>query len=160
LLKDPRFFDNSPTAGRVDKIYETYAQFTPERRAQLLTGYRKLEEFARRFVAAGGKIHAGSDPHDIAPGFALHIELQLLVNAGLSASAAIQGASLNVAQAWGKEKDYGSVETGKVADLDIIDGDLIKDMTATENMERVFKDGTLVGGTKYKSPVTANRGRG
>ena len=57
----------------------------------------------------------------------LHAELELMIDAGFSPLLAIQSASLNVAQAWGKDKDYGSVEKGKVADLVILgeqDGDV------------------------------------
>ena len=44
------------------------------------------------------------------PGYALHAELEMLVEAGLTPVQAIRTAALNVAQAWGKDKDYGSVE--------------------------------------------------
>ena len=107
----------------------------------------------RRFVAAGGKIHAGSDPHrTFPPAFPLHVELQLLVDAGLTPVQAIQAASLNVAEAWQKDTDYGSVEKGKVADLAIVRGDVIQDIAATQNVESVFLDGKLVGGSSYSKP--------
>jgi imidazolonepropionase-like amidohydrolase len=50
-------------------------------------------------------------------------ELEMVVEAGLTFIQAIQTASLNVAQAWNKDKDYGSIEKGKVADLVIVRGD-------------------------------------
>ena len=65
----------------------------------------------------------------------------MLVEAGLTPLQAIQTASLNVAQAWGKEKDYGSVEKGKVADLVIVRGDPTKNISDTQNVEMVFIDG-------------------
>ncbi len=152
LLKDPRFAIPSQTASRVEDLIEFYEKATPQRRAQLLDAYKGLGDFARRFVAAGGKIHAGSDPNHIVPAFGLHVELELLVEAGLSPLQVIQAASLNVAQAWRKDKDYGSVEKGKVADLAIVRGDPVKDITATQNVEMVFQDGKLVGGSNYKKP--------
>jgi imidazolonepropionase-like amidohydrolase len=154
LLQDPRFFTSPlPMVIRVKKIWETYTHFAPERRLQLLDDQNKLQEFARRFVAAGGKIHAGSDPDYIVPAFAVHVELQFLVDAGLSVPQAIQAASLNVAQAWRKDKDYGSVENGKVADLVIVGRDATKDITATQDVKRVFQDGKLVfGAAGFKKP--------
>jgi len=138
---------------------EHYAYFenaSPEKRAQLMSGYSKIQDFARRFVAAGGKMHLGSDPDNILAGWGVHAELGLMVDAGLTAARAIQSASLNVAQAWGKDKDFGSVEKGKVADLVIIRGDPSKDIFATQEVEKVFMDGKAIDTSfhpDYKNPV-------
>ena len=76
-----------------------------------------IQDFARRYVAAGGKMHSGSDPGTLLPAYGVHAEFELNSDAGLSPVVSIQSASLNVAKAWGKDKDFGSVEKGKVADL-------------------------------------------
>ena len=76
--------------------------------------------------------------------------------AGLTAVQAVQSASLNVAQAWGKDKDYGSVEKGKIADLVIVRGDPTKDIFATQDVEKVFMDGKSIDTSfhpDYKNPV-------
>ena len=68
----------------------------------------------------------------------------------------IQGVSLNVAEAWGKQKDYGSVEKGKVADIVIIDGDPLQDIAATLRVEKFFMDGKpvdLLFHPDYKNPI-------
>ncbi len=148
LLQDSRFSIPSLTAEGIEAAYSSLEQATPQKRAELLAGYAKLEDFVRRFVAAGGKIHAGSDPHrTIPPAFPFHVELQLLVDAGLTPVQAIQAASSNVAQAWQKDTGYGSVEKGKVADPSVIRGNPLEDMAATQNVELVFLDGKLVGGS-------------
>ena len=152
LLKDPRFSIPPEAASRAEGLIEFYEKTTPERRAQVLDAYRGLQGFARRFVAAGGKIHAGSDPNRILPAFGLQVELELLMEAGLSPSQVIQATSLNVAQAWRKDKDYGSVEKGKVADLAIVRGDPTKDISVFRNVEMVFQDGKLVAGSNYSKP--------
>jgi imidazolonepropionase-like amidohydrolase len=151
LAADPRFDIPPDHRGMVESLYATYEAAAPERQAELLQAYRNLETFARRFAEAGGKIHAGSDPNRIAPAYALHVELDLLVNAGLTPVQAVQAASLNVAQAWRKDGDFGSVEPGKVADVVIVRGDLTKDISLTqsvENIEAVFKDGRRVAGSR------------
>jgi imidazolonepropionase-like amidohydrolase len=138
------------------RLYSLYEDASLEKRAQLLAGYKMVQDFARRFVAAGGKIHLGSDPGYILAGYALHVELQLAVEAGLTPLQAIRGASLNVAEAWGKQKDYGSVENGKVADLVIVDGDPLKDIAATQRVEKFFMDGRPVDLSfhpDYKNPI-------
>jgi imidazolonepropionase-like amidohydrolase len=115
-----------------------------------------LQEFVRKFAAAGGKIHSGSDPNHVVPGYAVHAELQMLVEAGLTPLQAIQTASINVAQAWGKEKDYGSVEKGKVADLIIVRGDPLTNISATQDIDMVFLEGKAVDRSfhaDYKNPM-------
>jgi imidazolonepropionase-like amidohydrolase len=128
----------------------------PEKRNEVTSGYKMLQEFVRRFTKAGGKIHSGSDPNHVVPGYAVHAELQMLVEAGLTPLQAIQTASTNVAQAWGKEKDFGSVEKGKVADLIIVRGDPLRNISDTQNIESVFIDGKKVDTSyhaDYKNPI-------
>ena len=151
LISDLRFGvppEQAPEQAKVvEDLYAAFEDAAPERQAELLQAYRHLEDFARRFVAAGGKLHAGSDPNRVIPAYALHVELDLLVAAGLTPVQAIQAASLNVAQAWRKDADYGSVEPGKVADLAIVRGDLTADISLTqnvENVEMVFQNGLRV----------------
>ncbi len=128
----------------VEDYFAGFEKMTPERRAPLDAAYKMVQDFARRYVAAGGKMHSGSDPGTLLPAYGLHAELELAIDAGLSPLVAIQSASLNVAQAWGKDKDFGSVEKGKVADLVIVRGDVMKDISATQNIEKVFSDGKAV----------------
>jgi imidazolonepropionase-like amidohydrolase len=121
-----------------------------------MSGFKMVQDFARRFVAAGGKMHSGSDPDSVLAGYGVHAELQLMIDAGLTPLQAIQSASLNVAQAWGKDKDFGSVEKGKIADLVIVRGDLIKDIFATQDVEKVFMEGKAIDTSfhpDYKNPV-------
>ena len=68
---------------------------------------------------------------------------------------AIQAATINVAKTFKKDKDYGSVEPGKVADLSIIEGDPFKDIWMTQNVKMVVMDGKLidVAFQKYENPI-------
>jgi hypothetical protein len=157
LLKNP---DLRYLPGYIRKASEEHFAYfesaSPDKRGQLMLGYSKVQDFVRRFIAAGGKVHLGSDPDNILAGWGLHAELQLLVDAGLTAVQAIQSASVNVAQAWEKDKDYGSVEKGKTADLVIIRGDPTKDIFATQDVEKVFMDGKQIDTSfhpDYKNPV-------
>jgi imidazolonepropionase-like amidohydrolase len=82
--------------------------------------------------------------------------MQLAIDAGLNAAQAIQAASLNVAQAWGKDKEYGSIEKGKIADLVMVRGDPTKDIFATQAVEQLFMDGKQVDRSftpGYKNPM-------
>jgi len=86
----------------------------------------------------------------------VHAELEMLVEAGLTPAQAIQTAALNVAQAWGKDKEYGSVEKGKVADFFIVRGDPLKNISDTQNVDAVYMDGKKVDTSyhgDYKNPM-------
>lgn len=139
-----------------ESFFAKYEKMAAEKRSELVRGYKMLQDFIRRFAAAGGKIHTGSDPNHVVPGYAMHAELQMLVEAGLTPLQAIQTASINVAQAWGKEKDYGSVEKGKVADLFIVRGDPLKNIADTQNVDAVYMNGKKIDTSfhaDYKNPI-------
>jgi imidazolonepropionase-like amidohydrolase len=157
LLKEPRLaYLPSYILRDTENFFAKYEKATPEKRNQLMSGYRMIQEFVRKFAAAGGKIHSGSDPNHVVPGYAVHAELAMLTEAGLSPLQAIQTATINVAQAWRKDKDYGSVEKGKVADLVIVRGDPLQNISATQNVEIVFMEGKkmdLAYHADYKNPI-------
>ncbi|HTM07450.1 MAG TPA: amidohydrolase family protein [Verrucomicrobiae bacterium] len=157
LLKNPDLrYLPSYIPKDVEKLYSLFETASPELRERLAAAYKNVQDFARRFVAAGGKIHLGSDPDAILAGYGLHAELEMAVDAGLTPVQAIQGVSLNVAEAWGRQKDYGSVEKGKVADVVLINGDVSRDITATMRVEKFFMDGKPVDITfhpDYKNPL-------
>ncbi len=52
--------------------------------------------------------------------------------------------ALNVARTFRKDKDYGSVERGKVADLSIVEEDPLQDIWMTQNVKMVVMDGKVV----------------
>ena len=139
-----------------ESFFAKYEKMAPEKRNEVLSGYKMLQDFVRRFAAAGGKIHSGSDPNHVLAGYGVHAELEMLVEAGLTPVQAIQTASINVAQAWGKDKDYGSVEKGKIADLVIVRGDPQQNISDTQNVEMVFIEGKLMDISyhpDYKNPI-------
>ena len=157
MLKNPRLSYLPPyNLEAVEGYFAGFEKMTPERREALDKAYKMVQDFARRYVAAGGKMHSGSDPGSLLPAYAQHAELELAIDAGLSPLLAIQSASLNVAKTWGKDKDYGSVEKGKVADLVIVRGDVLNDISATQSVERVFSDGKPVDTSfnpNYRNPI-------
>jgi Amidohydrolase family len=139
-----------------ESFFARYEKMAPEKRNEVLSGYKMLQDFVRRFAAAGGKIHSGSDPNHVLAGYGVHVELEMLVEAGLTPVQAIQTASINVAQAWGKDKEYGSVEKGKIADLLIVRGDPRQSISDTQNVEMVFMEGKVMDISyhpDYKNPI-------
>lgn len=101
-------------------------------------------QFERAFAKAGGLLLAGLDPTGIGgtiAGFGDWRELELLVDAGFTPLEAIKIASLNGAQFLEEQDKIGSLETGKQADVVIVNGDPSTKIQDIENVVLVFKDG-------------------
>jgi imidazolonepropionase-like amidohydrolase len=130
-------------------------RYKPEQLDRAKIGYEKAQEFIRRFVQAGGLLKEGSDPPRGMAALLMHEALVMDVEAGVPPMTAIQSATLNVAKAFKIDKDYGSVEPGKVADLTIIEGDPLQDIWATQNVKLVMMDGQLIdiAFRKHKNPI-------
>ena len=140
--------------------YTRYAKFAPERLNNAREGYKKIEDFIRRYTQAGGLIRAGSDPNNGLPGLGLHQELVMFVEAGMTPMQAIQAGTINVAKAFRKDKDFGTVEAGKVADIIAIEGDPLKDVWSVQNVKLVVLGGKVVDHefhANYKNPISAVR---
>jgi len=106
--------------------------------------FKKEMTWEKQFVELGGKLMAGVDPTGAGrtiPGYADRHVLELLVEAGFSLPMAVKICSLNAAEYLGRDKEIGSIEEGKRADLVLIDGDIQKDIHAVRNTEIVFKNG-------------------
>jgi adenine deaminase len=67
-----------------------------------------------------------------------------LVEAGLSPMAALQTATRNAAQFLGREKELGTVEKGKLADLVLLDANPLKDIKNTQKIASVIVGGKLL----------------
>jgi amidohydrolase family protein len=77
------------------------------------------------------------------PGLSLDRELELYVSCGLTPMQALRAATIVPATAMKMEKISGSVETGKKADLIIVNGDPLSNIRNIRNVETVIKDGDL-----------------
>lgn len=110
---------------------------------------RNLHEFNQRLlrlvVEGGVTILAGTDTGAFyrLPGFALHDELALMVEAGLSPLDALRAATLNPALYFDRRGDLGAIEAGKLADLVLLDADPLEDIANTTRISAVIADGEL-----------------
>ena len=90
---------------------------------------------------AGIPIVAGTDQS--VPGYSLHREIELYVQAGFTPMEAIQAATIVPARAMNVDKELGTVEKGKRGDLILINGDPLQDIHNTRNVEYVITNGTM-----------------
>ena len=102
------------------------------------------------FKDAGVPIIAGTDAgvSGVVAGFSLHDELELLVQAGLTPHEALNSATLLSAQWLGIDKQIGSIETGKYADLILLDKNPITDIKNTRKIAGVFVNGNWIDKNK------------
>ena len=158
ILNDPNADLPAAVRAVTDNSYDKLLKrYTPAQLEQAKVGYEKANEFIRRFVQAGGMLKEGSDPPRGMAALLMHQALAMDVEAGVPPMKAIQAATLNVAKTFKKDKDYGSVEPGKVADLSIVEGDPLEDIWMTQNVKMVIMDGKIIdsGFTKYKNPIAS-----
>lgn len=109
----------------------------------------------RQLHTAGVPILAGSDAPNTGTvhGATIHRELELLVQAGLPAAAALAAATSTPARVFGLV-DRGRIAPGLRADLVLIGGNPLADITATRQVEAVWKGGIRLD--RQPAPTTAN----
>jgi len=80
----------------------------------------------------------------IYPGFSVHDELGLFVQAGLTPLEALQTATINPARFLGLEQSMGTVQPGRIASLVVVDADPLRDIHNTTKISAVILRGRLL----------------
>jgi imidazolonepropionase-like amidohydrolase len=122
-----------------------YGPRTPEDLAFAKKEFQKDLELVGAMQKAGVGILAGTDASNpfCMPGFSLYDELGLLVKAGLTPMQALQTATLSPARFNHQEKDLGTIEKGKIADLLLLDANPLDDISNTRKIDSVIYGGRL-----------------
>jgi len=139
-------------------LSKQFLEVTQDKESWKITKER-LEEFLVLFKDKGGKIIAGTDtpwPYHL-PGFSLHRELELLVEAGLTPIEAILTATKYAAEALRQDNNLGTLMEGKRANLVVLNTNPLEDIRAVRDIHRVLKDGKIV---KRKKLLRSLRNRG
>lgn len=147
LLKHVRFSDELRHLWVAENYFRVFGTkpWGGEEYRRALRQQRARMGFIRQFVNSGGVVVAGSDTPNpyVVPGFSLHQELALMVETGLAPIQALQAATLNAARTIGKGSSLGSVSKGKIADLVILNGDPLDDISRAKNIYLVVKNGVV-----------------
>ena len=142
--------------GHVDPAFAAVADRLPVQvRRQLFRGgmpappgrdveYRRSFKALQRMLALlhrqGNPIVAGTDAM---PGFALHRELELYVEAGLAPASVLRIATLDAARVAGRSHQLGTIAPGKLADLTLVEGDPSRYISDIRKTRLVIKDGVI-----------------
>ena len=106
--------------------------------------FPRVAESAAKVVRAGGLLGVGS--HGEVPGLGFHWEMQAHAAGGMTPHEVLRAATLGSATTIGRAAEFGSVETGKYADLVILDRDPLADVANTLSIRSVMKNGRLYDG--------------
>jgi cytosine/adenosine deaminase-related metal-dependent hydrolase len=101
---------------------------------------KALLHMVKLLYDAGVTLVAGTDAM---PGFALHRELELYVEAGIPPSEVLRIATLGAARVMKRDGELGSITPGKLADLVLIDGDPTQRIGDIRRASLVVKDGNV-----------------
>jgi imidazolonepropionase-like amidohydrolase len=142
--------------GRVAAAFTTVAdRLPPQVRRGLLDGglpvtdatdrryrdsFAAMKRLLARLVEEGIPVVAGTDSM---PGFTLHRELEVYVDAGVPAPKVLQIATLGAARVAGRAETLGSIEPGKLADLVLVEGDPTARISDVRNVRMVVRDGLV-----------------
>ena len=123
-------------------------------RGQGLENLQREEETLASVLHNRGTVVLGTDSP--LPGLAIlnHLGLRAEVKFGLQPWEALQTATLLPARAFGYGKDLGSLEAGKLADLVLVSGDPLRDITDAANVQSVMVDGRAYSISELMAPYT------
>jgi imidazolonepropionase-like amidohydrolase len=115
----------------------------PELQKKGAEAMAKRSDTFKRALQIGVKVAFGTDS-GVSPHGVNAQEFALLVDHGMSPVAALRSATLDAATALGLEKEIGSLESGKVADVIAVAGNPFQDIRATEKVVFVMKSGEII----------------
>lgn len=154
VFSDPRAEKGLPASVvaqyRALAYAEAYARRYPNFR-NIRERLPMLKENLIRLHAAGVPVALGTDMWAF-PGLGVSIEMDLYVKAGLSPLEAIRAATQTAARSLGLEKERGTLEPGKRADLLLLDADPVKDVKNVRAIAAIYKAGQRVGPAQPLNP--------
>jgi imidazolonepropionase-like amidohydrolase len=133
----------STVNGYLERIAKDPNAYPPDVRAKIDFRISITGKALEKAVPAGVKIAFGTDA-----GVSKHgrnaDEFELMVKHGMTPASAIRAATVNAATLLGLDKEIGTLEPGKRADLIAVAGDPLRDVTVLKNVSFVMKDGVVV----------------
>ncbi|WP_316820059.1 amidohydrolase family protein [Pedobacter gandavensis] len=121
-------------------------------------GHIEVAKATKQIADAGVKVNLGA--HGQIQGLGAHWELWMLVQGGMSPLQAIRSGTLNGAAYLGMDKEIGSLEPGKLADLVIMDANPLNDIRNSEKIKYVMINGRIFDSLSMNEIGTREKLRG
>jgi len=115
----------------------------------------------KRYFDKGGMISLGTDHPSVGeyiPGFSSHREMEALVSIGIPNEEVLKIATINGAKALRMSSKLGSIHVGKLADVFVITGNPLEDITNTRNVQKVIKGGIVYDAKELLKSVEGTMG--
>ncbi len=146
-LMDPQHIEKGKISFDYKKM-RNYLRIPNKEDSTMITNLKLTQD-------AGVLVVTGTDAGNIGTHHAssYYDELLVMKQSGLSNAEVIRAATINAAKGFGKDKDYGSIEKGKIADLLLLDNDPLQDLTSLSNINTVIHRGVPMQ-PKQLLPVT------
>lgn len=111
-----------------------------------------MNQLTKEFHQQGVQLILGVDAFgSVIPGFTIHKELSLLVDAGLTPYQALQTGTINVANYLGDKQDRGTIEQGKIADFFLVAKNPLESIANTKLVEGVYINGKWLSKPKLNT---------
>ena len=117
-----------------------------------------ISKATKQLADAGVKVNLGA--HGQIQGLGAHWELWMLAQGGMSPLQAIRAATINGASYLGMEKEIGSLEVGKLADLLVMDANPLEDIRNSEKIKYVMINGRLYDSMTMNELISREKIRG
>ncbi|MBM3401094.1 MAG: amidohydrolase family protein [Bacteroidetes bacterium] len=120
-------------------------------------GHIKVARVAKELADGGTEINLGA--HGQLQGLGAHWELWMFAQGGMSSLQAIRSATINGAEHLGMAKELGSLETGKLADMLILDANPLDDIRNTEKIKYVILNGRIYDAETMNETISREKVR-
>src|SRR5688572_1001398 len=149
-----RLLSESVASEEIAKIEAGFRQREQAAAADARERYAILERSLTKLSAAGAKIVLGADTgvEDHLFGLAEHLELQAMVDAGMTPTQALVAATSRAAE-YLHLNDGGSLAPGKRADLLVLDASPLDDIANTRRISRVFINGVEIDRVALRAQI-------
>ncbi len=158
LFTNPELLAYYPASAMESALHSYVRIDQGELRERRMKGFENAMRFHKMFVDAGGHLVVSGNTNDAwPPGVDLHQEMQILADAGLTPMQIIQGTTKYPAEMLRKQDLLGTVESGKLADVIIVDADPLQDIKNLDKINTVIQDGKVVElgyHSNYSSPFS------
>ncbi|WP_406416469.1 amidohydrolase family protein [Streptomyces sp. NBC_00873] len=139
-IDDPRLTELLPAA-EYKAFREGVEAAQAEEHVEEIADVGRHVETIRRLIEGGAHVAVGTDTPLVPPAVYYHLNLQAMVRYGVSPHDTLRSATVEGARVLGLSGDLGTVEPGKLADLVLVEGDPLEDITAAAAVRQVVVGG-------------------